>query len=144
MSALTITRGNSADSSSVTLLSGFVFYIAVINLPQRFQIVDQDSPTFAGVRLVPMMIASALGSFLGGGISRKKNRTSYTLIAGTTFQLLGYGLMTTLGDARPTPKKSYGFQVLMGFGFGMIMPSVTILAQLHAPPKWLCKYSSKL
>ena len=123
----------------MTLLSGFVFYIAVINLPQRFQIVDQDSPVIAGVKLLPMMVASAIGSLLGGGVNRKRNVTPFTLMAASAFQLLGYGLMSSLGDASPTPQKNFGFQIFLGLGFGLTMPSVTIIAQLHAEPRWSCK-----
>ena len=47
--------------------------------------------------------------------------------------------MSTLGDDSSTPPKQYGFQVFLGLGFGIIMPSVTIIAQLHAPKQWLCK-----
>ena len=73
----------------VTTFSGFVFYVAVINLPQRFQIVDQDSPVVAGVKLLPMMVASAVGSLTGGAVNRKRNFTPFTLMAGSAFQLLG-------------------------------------------------------
>lgn len=124
---------------SVVMLSGFVFYIAVIDLPQRFQIVDHNSAVIAGVKLLPMMASSALGSLIGGAINTKKNLTPFTLMAGSAFQLLGYGLMSTLGDDSPTPSNNFGFQVLLGFGFGMIMPTVTIMGTLHAPKRWLCK-----
>lgn len=52
--------------------------------------------------------------------------------------------MSSLGDASPTPPKQFGFQVFLGLGFGITMPSVTIIAQLHAPRKWLCKSFSSV
>lgn len=123
----------------MTLLSGFNYYIVVVNLPQRFQIVDQNSPVIAGVKLLPMMISSAVGSLSAGAINTGRNLTAYTLIASAAFQLLGYGLMVTLGDSSPTSQMQFGFQVLFGFGFGLAMPSVTIIARLHAEPKWTCE-----
>ena len=121
-----------------------MFYIAVINLPQRFQIVDRSSPVIAGVKLLPMMISSAVGSVVGGGVNRSRNVTPFTLIIGSAFQLLGYGLMSSLGSSSPTPSRQYGFQVFLGLGFGIIMPSVTIIAQLHAPREWSCKSFSSV
>jgi hypothetical protein len=90
-----------------------------------------------------MMVSSAIGSLVGGGINRTRNVTPFTLMAGSAFQLLGYGLMSSLGDASPTPQRQFGFQVFLGLGFGITMPSVTIIAQLHAPQKWLCELSSQ-
>lgn len=37
--------------------------MATINLPIRFQIVNGDTPTMAGVRLLPMLVAAAFGTF---------------------------------------------------------------------------------
>lgn len=86
-----------------------------------------------------MMVSSAVGSLTGGAISSRRNLTSYTLIAASAFQLLGYGLMITLGNASPTPVKHFGFQVFLGLGFGLAMPSVTITVQLEVEPRWIGK-----
>jgi cyanate permease len=122
---------------SVTFLAGFNYYIAVVNLPQRFQIVDGDSPVAAGVKLLPLMISSAASSIAAGAINRRRNLHSYTVIVASALQLLGYGLMTTLGDSEPTPQRQFGFQVLLGAGFGPAISIVTQIVQLQAPPQWL-------
>jgi hypothetical protein len=120
-----------------TFLSGFVYYIAVVNLPERFQIVSRDTPIIAGVRLLPMLVFSGLGAILGGFASARHNNTSYTLIIASAFQLLGYGLMTTLGLTTDVPAKQYGFQIFLGLGFGMTMSSATQMMHLQAAPQWL-------
>ena len=86
------------------------------------------------------MASSAVGSIAGGGINTKRNRTQFTLIASGVLQLLGNGLMITLRDAYPTPQKQFGFQVLLGIGFGLAVSTATIMAQLHAEPKWAGEY----
>lgn len=52
------------NPASLVLLTGFPYFIAIINLPQRFQIVNGDSPIMAGVHLMPLLCAMALGGSL--------------------------------------------------------------------------------
>lgn len=131
-------------ASSVAALSGFVYYITLIQLPQRFQIVDADSPVIAGVKLLPTMVSSAIGSLTSGSINSKRNMTPYTLIVGSTLQVIGYGLMITLGDAHPTPQRQFGFQVFLGLGFGLVVSTVTMMGQLYAELQWIGKIASSL
>jgi hypothetical protein len=46
----------------MTFLAGFPFFIVIINLPLRFQLVNGDTPLMAGVRLIPMLGISAFGN----------------------------------------------------------------------------------
>jgi MFS family permease len=136
----TITQRVVAAGMISTFLSGFIYYIAVVNLPERFQIVSRDSPITAGLRLLPMLVFSGIGAILGGFASARRNNTSYTLILASAFQLLGYGLMTTLGLTTDVPAKQYGFQIFLGLGFGMTMSSATQMMHLQAAPQWLGTY----
>jgi hypothetical protein len=121
------------------MLTGFVYYVAVVNLPERFQIVSGISPIMAGVRLVPMLVSSGIGAVIGGFANARRNYTSYTLVAASAFQVLGYGLMTTVGQSTIVPAKLYGFQIFLGLGFGMSMAAATQMINLQATPELLGK-----
>ena len=95
----------------------------------------------AGVRLLPLMACSALGSVITGNLNHKMNVTHWTLVSGAAMQALGYGLMTTLGSGTPTPVANYGYQVFLGLGTGNLMSSVTMMIQFQSAPKWIGTYS---
>jgi hypothetical protein len=45
----------------MSLLTGFPFFVVIINLPLQFQVVNGDTPIMAGVHLLPLLAAAALG-----------------------------------------------------------------------------------
>ena len=97
------------------LCSGFPYFVTIINLPQRFQVANGDTPIMAGVHLLPLLCSMALGSGLGGAVSVKKNFTSHTLIVAACLILLGCGLMSTLKNARIIDDAVYGYQFILGY-----------------------------
>lgn len=99
----------------------------MVNLPQRFQIVSGDGATIAGVKLLPMMAASAMGSFSVGFVTRERDLTSQFLVLGTAVQLLGYGLMSSVSKGHGTLAAMYGYQVFLGLGFGISIAGATIM-----------------
>lgn len=142
---------------SLVLLTGFPYFVAVINLPQRFQVVNGDSPIKAGVHLLPLLGSMALskilsaavtfswsnrilGSFIGGAASSKKNNTSPILIFATCLIFLGCGLLSTLSGGREFYKPTYGYQVLLGFGVGLTLSSSTVLTNINSKSEDLGKW----
>lgn len=117
---------------AVTLLTGFPFVPLTVIIPERFQIVYRNQPLTAGVHLLPMLGACALGSFLSGAICNKRNHTSFILMTAAALQLLGLGLMSTLKGPDADIRASYGFQTIFGLGTGLVFSAATILAAVKS------------
>jgi hypothetical protein len=116
----------------VTLLMGFPYFMVIYNLPLRFQVVNGRSALSAGLGLLPMLGATAVASFLGGFINAKRNNTWQTLLSGSCFMLLGAALLTTLSNTAEVQHKTYGFIVLVGFGFGLTVSTVSMLSVIES------------
>ena len=104
----------------------------IINLPQRYQAVDGVSPFNAGIRLLPLLLSSPIATASSGYLtSNLKVPPVYLIITGAALQLLGVGLASSIPEAGlETPTAMYGYEVLMGFGFGFGLTTLLILAPL--------------
>lgn len=126
------------------LFTGFPLFLTIIAIPERYQIVNDQTSTDAGVRLMPLLFASAFGSTVGGLFSRRKNRTFLTLMVASCLMVVGCGLLSTASDGFDIEPAMYGFQVVFGLGLGMTFTTVTIIASteskftdygtFHCPP----------
>jgi hypothetical protein len=118
-----------------TLLIGFPYFLVIYALPLRFQVVNGKSPLTAGVALLPMLGSVAIGSTIGGAASSKKNNTFPVLVVASCLMTLGTALMSTLSNTTKVEPKTYGFQVLVGMGFGLTVSTVSLGAGLEAELK---------
>ncbi|KXX79381.1 Multidrug resistance protein 3 [Madurella mycetomatis] len=109
-----------------TILTGFVMYVAIVNIPMRAQIVNLYDEVKSGVLLLPLMGATAVGSTVGGAFSSKQNRTFWTLNAASIFMLVGCGIMSILPDTVKVTAKQWGFEAVLGFGIGMNLSTATL------------------
>ncbi|KAH6981907.1 major facilitator superfamily domain-containing protein [Ilyonectria sp. MPI-CAGE-AT-0026] len=116
----------------VTMFTGFPYISLSIVIPERFQIVNREGVLMAGLHILPLLGACAIGSFLGGAISSKKNNTSITLFGASCLQLLGVGLMSMLSGPDASVKAQYGFQVIFGLGVGLSFSAATIMTSILA------------
>jgi len=65
-------------------------------------------------------------------MSSKRNNTFYTYLVASSLVLLGTGLLTTIDTSGEIQPKTYGFQIVLGFGIGMAFASMSIVASLQA------------
>lgn len=142
-----------STKNSVTLLAGFIYIALLIKLPECLQIARGDSALQAGVHLLPMLGGCALGSFLGGALSKRSNLTCQTLCAGSTLQVAGLALVYGFGfkpgfyssssyqpwtPDGPNPKdlldlpSLLGFTAVYGLGVGLSFAACTMIAAVEA------------
>ena len=115
-----------------TLFLGYPYFVLTYAFPLRAQVVDERSSLIAGIMLLPMLVASAIGSILSGVVSKTKSYLFESMLVGAAMMTLGAGLLTTVRDAGDEAK-ALGFIVFAGFGFGLNVASCTIMTTLEVP-----------
>jgi hypothetical protein len=110
-----------------TMLTGFTYFVTVYNMPMRFQIVNLKSPLGAGVAVLPLVGSAGVGVITAGILNKKKDNICLSLVLGSSLTIIGTGLLGTLNSALAIEPKTFGFQVFVGFGFGMTTAAATIM-----------------
>lgn len=121
--------------ASITILIGYAYFTAIFTIPVRYQVVDQNSPIRSGLRLLPLVVATALGSLVSGSAASRrpdKNMTFPTMIVATALTLLGTGLLSSLPSNGAPRKVQYVWEVFLGFGVGMAISTATFVVSIEA------------
>lgn len=106
----------------------------VYYLPIWFQAIKGVSAVDSGIRLLPTMLSTVLGSILGGFINTKVGYYTPLAIIGSCIMSVGAGLLTTL-QVGTGAGKWIGFQILYGFGLGSCFQIPNLAAQTALPQK---------
>lgn len=117
---------------STAFFIGFPFVTIVVNIPQRAQAVDGLSPVRAGLALLPLLLTSPLAMAVSGTLTSNFHVPPVHLIViGTILQLIGVALTSSLPTTTfKITSQQYGYEVIMGLGFGLGLTTVLIMAPL--------------
>ncbi|KAH6634688.1 major facilitator superfamily domain-containing protein [Chaetomium sp. MPI-SDFR-AT-0129] len=116
-------------------LTGFPFMAAIITIPQRFQVVNGTNAIDAGIRMLPLLLCSPFATvFASVLLTKLRLPPLYVLLAGCGLQTLGVGLFSSLDPSHldNIPSYQYGYQVIMGCGFGLNLSTVLMMVPLVA------------
>jgi hypothetical protein len=108
-------------------LIGMPFYMATIQLPQRFQAVNQKSAERSGVLLLPLTLLTPVGAMIAGVTMGKKIAAEYLLIISTAVVCVGIGLLSSLPADMSFWVGTYGYEVITGLGLGLGSPAYYFL-----------------
>lgn len=98
------------------------FYVAVIQLPQRFQGVNNTSAERAGILLLPLTLMTPFGAMIAGPIIGRFIAAEHLLILSTALISLGIGLLSSLPTSLAFWPGTYGYQIITGLGLGVASP----------------------
>ncbi|CEJ83851.1 hypothetical protein VHEMI03281 [[Torrubiella] hemipterigena] len=115
-------------------LGGFNMFVAIVNIPQRFQTVHHDTALIAGVRLTPFLVSSALGSVASGMVCARRNWTFGILLTSSSLLFVGSCLLmsSSEGNSSAISPAIYVYQVLYGLGTGGILSGTAYVSGLNS------------
>ncbi|KAH8885981.1 MFS general substrate transporter [Thozetella sp. PMI_491] len=102
-------------------LSGMVLTVTIVQIPQRFMLVNNLSPIDAGVRLLPFTATMAFTSvFLAILMTRIKIAVVPLLIFGACLQIAGAAGLSQASTGIDLKGSQYGLQIIAGVGVGLL------------------------
>ncbi|KAF2177057.1 MFS general substrate transporter, partial [Zopfia rhizophila CBS 207.26] len=109
-------------------LGGAIMTMSIIQIPQRFVVVNNISPLAAGVRLLPFAITSAVSSLVASSITSKvKIPPVNIMIFGGFLMIAGIVGFSKTPTSIEIWGPQYGFQVLVATGVGIVNIMVILL-----------------
>lgn len=120
-----------ATVNGLGFLIGLGMFGAIMFVPLFMQGILGVTPTQAGSTMTPMMISLIVASIIGGRLLLKFTfRTVLTV--GMLITTGGFYLMSTMGLESST-MTAYMYMIIMGFGMGLVMPTLMIAIQNEFP-----------
>ncbi|MFM1968275.1 MAG: hypothetical protein RL590_1132, partial [Actinomycetota bacterium] len=117
---------------TLTSIIGFIIgagmFGAIVMLPLYLQIIQGNSATEAGLKLIPLMIGILAFTVTSGRRITKTGRYKSYPVAGTLIMSLGVFLMSTADVATPYWQIAI-FAVIIGGGLGLCMQTIVIAVQ---------------
>ncbi|KAL3419526.1 major facilitator superfamily transporter [Phlyctema vagabunda] len=112
----------------VGFLQGMVYFATEYYLPLYFQSVRGASPLRSGILILPLISMEALTGIIAGVTIHKTGRYLELMYLGTIIATIGVSTFNLL-DVKTTIAQIVGFQILAGFGAGLLFAAPLIALQ---------------
>jgi EmrB/QacA subfamily drug resistance transporter len=123
---------------SMVIVAGVILGVGMFGgitmVPQYLQIVKGETPTSAGLMMLPMMLGIMIASAVSGQITSRTGRYKIFPIVGSLFLILGMALFHSIEVDSPVWQPMV-YMGVFGLGLGLSMQTLTIAAQNAAPQR---------
>lgn len=115
-------------TSALGFIIGAGMFGAIVMLPLYLQVVQGDSATVAGLKLIPFMLGIVSMSIVSGKMISKHGHYKRFPVMGLAIMTVGIALLSTLNETTPFWQLSI-YAVLIGAGLGLSMQTIVIALQ---------------
>ena len=113
---------------SIAFFGAFALFAGTFLLPLFFQLVRGVDAAVSGFLVAPFLASNCAGAWFAGSLARRRGKMKAIMVAGVSAALLGFVLLGLAGTG--TPRVLLGaFELVLGFGIGMVMPSSLVCVQ---------------
>lgn len=112
----------------ISFTLGAVLLGATLYIPLFVQVIQKQTASSSGAITTPLALALVFANIMTGQFIGRIGLLKLPLLSGAFFTIIGIGLLTLLDVASPLWEVTL-FMVVLGFGLGQIMPSMTIAVQ---------------
>jgi EmrB/QacA subfamily drug resistance transporter len=107
---------------------GFALFGSVVYIPLFLQVVNGDTPTGSGLRLLPLMAGLLTTSIVSGRLISRTGRYKVFPIFGTAAMIVGLYLLSTM-SASTTTFQAAAYMLVVGLGLGSTMQVLVLAVQ---------------
>jgi EmrB/QacA subfamily drug resistance transporter len=97
-------------------------------LPLFFQLVRGVDAATSGALVVPFLGANCVGAWFAGSLARRHGKMKAIMVSGLLACVVGFALLALITATTPRVVL-VGFQLVLGVGIGMVMPSSLVCVQ---------------
>jgi hypothetical protein len=122
-------------ASRNTYLTGTIFTVCIVQIPQRLIVVNGITPFQAGVRLLPFSVVVPSVSAITAMLMKKAVAPIYILFAGGILEIIGVVCLSMASVSPEISAFQYGFQILIGSGVGCFNSALILMVPFVMDPR---------
>ncbi|KAM3535274.1 hypothetical protein MY4038_001515 [Beauveria bassiana] len=115
---------------------GAGFFPLIYYLSVYFQTIQGVSAVQAGIKVLPLLLATVICSVVSGAMVSRFGTYNYVIVPCMVLFSIGAGLITTF-DVHTPLREWFGYQVLAGLGVGAGFQIAAVVVQTVLPQEWI-------